>query len=439
MSVSVRGRVRLVVCAAVAALGASLAVTSVGVGSAEATTASFYSYTGATPLAQIPAGTVLKTRTVSAHLQGIPLPVTATQYLYRTADATGRPTVTVTSVMQPLVHVFATPRLISYQNAYDSLTTACQPSTALAGTINPFDALDTGETAAMSTLLLQGYTVATADYEGENLAFAAGPGEGRQTLDGIRAVLHRMPSSTKVAMIGYSGGAIATEWAAELAPTYASDLTGRLVGAAQGGVFVDPAHNLDYVNGTPLWSGAIPAALVGIIRAYHVDSTPYLSAYGKQTLAYASDKCLTQLIGHWPGLKYQSLIAAAYHGNPRTIPIFVSILNKLIMGAHGTPNVPMFFAQGTGGVLEGTSGSQAGIGPGDGVMIAGDVRTLARVYCGRHVPVVYHQYEGLDHIAAEVVFTGEAQSWLGQQFAGQRSSTCGQIAPGNSLAPLPVP
>ena len=48
-------------------------------------------------------------------------------------------------------------------------------------------------------------------------------------------------------MLGYSGGAIATEWAAELAPTYAPDaldVNARLIGAVIGGVLVDPAHNL---------------------------------------------------------------------------------------------------------------------------------------------------------------------------------------------------
>jgi hypothetical protein len=44
-------------------------------------------------------------------------------------------------------------------------------------------------------------------------------------------------SSTKVGMMGYSGGAIATEWASELAPSYAPTL--RIIGAAAGGVPVD--------------------------------------------------------------------------------------------------------------------------------------------------------------------------------------------------------
>ena len=36
----------------------------------------------------------------------------------------------------------------------------------------------------------------------------------------------------RVAIVGYSGDAIATEWAAELALTYAPDVNARMIGAA---------------------------------------------------------------------------------------------------------------------------------------------------------------------------------------------------------------
>ena len=56
-------------------------------------------------------------------------------------------------------------------------------------------------------------------------------------------------------MLGYSGGVIATEWAAELAPTYAPDVNARMIGAPMGGVLVDPAHNLHYIGNTYSWAG----------------------------------------------------------------------------------------------------------------------------------------------------------------------------------------
>ena len=61
------------------------------------------------------------------------------------------------------------------------------------------------------------------------------------------------------------------------------------------------------------------------------------------------------------------------YADPDSVPPYVKAANQLIMGTCGTPLVPLLIAQGAGGELEGTSGGQAGIGPGDGVMIAGDV------------------------------------------------------------------
>jgi secretory lipase len=77
------------------------------------------------------------------------------------------------------------------------------------------------------------------------------------TLDSIHAGLNSstIDSDAKVAMLGYSGGAIATEWAAELAPTCAPKVNEHLIGAAIGGVLVHPAHNLHYVEGSRIGPG----------------------------------------------------------------------------------------------------------------------------------------------------------------------------------------
>ena len=61
-------------------------------------------------------------------------------------------------------------------------------------------------------------------------------------------------------MLGYSGGAIATESAAELASTYAPDVKARMIGAAMGGVLVDPAHNLHCIENTYFWAGVMSLA-----------------------------------------------------------------------------------------------------------------------------------------------------------------------------------
>jgi hypothetical protein len=88
------------------------------------------------------------------------------------------------------------------------------------------------------------------------------------------------------------------------------------------------------------------------------------------------------------------------------VPIYVTIVNQLIMGSHGTPTVPLLIGQGAHGELEGTAGDKPGVGEGDRVMIAGDVRSLAREYCARGVTVQYIQYDKPHHRRARVASRG---------------------------------
>jgi hypothetical protein len=213
----------------------------------------FYAYQGAAPLASIAPGTVLKTRILSYHLVGLPLPVRAIQLLYRSTGELGQPTVNVTSVLKPPVALGA-PRVVSYQSFYDSLNPDDEPSYAISGGVTSGGMIPNVESTLIVPSLLAGETVVVADTEGENADFAAGPEYGINTLDALRAALRspatRLPQTAKIGLIGYSGGAIATEWAAELAPSYAPDVNQRIVGAAMGAVFVDPDHNLHYVDGS---------------------------------------------------------------------------------------------------------------------------------------------------------------------------------------------
>ena len=292
--------------------------------------------------------------------------------------------------------------------------------------------------------LLAGFTVVVPDTEGEAADFAAGPVYGYNTLDSLRAALSspsaHLSGTRQIGMLGYSGGAIATEWASELAPTYAPSVNRLLVGATYGGTLVDPAHNLQYVSGSSLWAGVMPMALIGIARASNVDLTPYLSPYGQQIFSQFQGASIIQgLFGGYSGLTFGQLVLPQYQ-NPASIPIFAKLANPLIMGTGGTPTTPLQIEQGAGGTIDGTPGNQPGIGPGDGVMIAGDVRTLARQYCGRGVPVQYDEYANLDHVETALVWIVDAYSWLLGRFAHLPApSDCSSIAPGNPLTPLPAP
>jgi hypothetical protein len=400
----------------------------------------FYRYEGSQPLSGIAPGTVLKTRTLSYHVAGVPLPVTAVQLLYRSTGAVGQPTVNVTSVLLPPLRI-GTPVALSYQSFYDSLNNQDEPSYAISGGLSLGSLIPDVESAIIAPALLAGETVVVPDTEGESADFAAGPEYGTNTLDSLRAALASpatgLAGAHKIGLIGYSGGAIATEWAAEEAHSYAPELDAKIVGVAFGGTLVDPAHNLHYVEGSTVWAGVIPMALIGIGRAYGIDLTPYLSEYGLALYGKLQHASIAEVLGQYPGLTWSQLAKPQYP-TPETIPAYVEEANKLIMGKSGTPAAPLFIGQGAGGELEGTPGNKPGIGPGDGVMIAGDVRSLAREYCSRGVTVQYQQYEDLSHVPSALQWLPEAYSWLTQRFLGLPApQNCGQIALGNSLEPIP--
>jgi hypothetical protein len=399
----------------------------------------FYKYEGKTPLKHIALGTVLKTRTESVHIEGIEVPITAVQLLYRSTSELRKPTVNVTSVLLPPVKAL-TPTVLSYQSFYDSLNTEDDPSYAISGGDPTGGEIPQVESVLISPALLAGETVVIPDTEGEEADFSAGPVYGYNTLDSLRAALSSpatgLTSTTKIGLAGYSGGAIATEWAAQEAPTYAPAIDANIVGASMGGVLVDPAHNLKYVEGSSSWASIIPMSLDGLSRAFNLNLTPYLSEYGKELMADDQGDSITDEKSV-PGLMWAE-IAKPQYPTPETIPVFVKTANKLIVGREGTPTVPLMIGQGNGGEeLEGTPGNKPGIGPGDGVMIAGDVRSLAREYCERGVAVQYTEYQHLGHIEGAAPWLTETAPWLAARFVGLPApQDCSEIAPGNSLAPI---
>jgi Secretory lipase len=400
----------------------------------------FYTYTGKTPLAKIAPGKVLKARTLTWHVAGLALPVAVVQLLYRSTGEVGQPTVNVTSVLLPPGGT-SDVNVVAYQSFYDSLNPDDEPSYAISGGTTLGGAIPGFESALFASELLSGNAIVIADTEGETADFAAGPEYGLNTLYSLRAALASpaagIPLTAKVAMIGYSGGAVATEWAAELAHTYARALSKRLVGASFGGVLADPAHNLHYVDGSLVWAGVIPMAVVGVSRAFHIDLTPYLSEYGLRLYNELQKASISEVLGRYPDLTWAQLAKPEY-ATPESVPVYVETVNKLIMGTGGTPTVPLLIAQGAGGELEGTSGSKPGIGPGDGVMIAGDVRTLAREYCERHVTVQYNEYDLLAHIEAATPWIATTVQWLAERFEGKPApQNCSQIPVGNPLTPIP--
>jgi Secretory lipase len=350
--------------------------------------------------------------------------MTATQVLYRTDNQLGQPTATVATILSPAT---AGPvKLLSYQTAYDGLAPTTRPSYALRSGDIASNAILGSEALLMNGLLGQGYTLVTSDYEGPTDDFGAGRESGQGTLDGIRAAesaLKLAPATTPVALMGYSGGSIATMWAAQLQARYAPDLD--VIGAAAGGIPVDFSHNLAYISGDTGWQGAIPSILLGLARAYHVNLDQALNARGRRIMTQVAGGILQET--RYPGLRLPDLLKPKY-GNTQKVPEFVKLFNDTIMGRDGTPKMPLYLAVGNDD------------GTGDGVMIAKDIQQLAQTYCAGGDSVQFQVFDGQDHAAAAASYFGPATTFLAGLYSGAAAADgCAAITPGNPLTPTPAP
>lgn len=185
-------------------------------------------------------GKVLRNRTAPGNLVSMVGFNCSAAYnlLYRTTASQGNATFAVTTILVPRDPTNA---LLSYQIPYDSAYINSSPSYALYS----------GVENDIKVALGKGYFVTVPDYEGPLASFTAGHMSGYATLDAVRATLNAaslydLPDDSYYATWGYSGGALATEWAAELQLDYASELS--FAGSAMGGLTPNVTSVLMTIN-----------------------------------------------------------------------------------------------------------------------------------------------------------------------------------------------
>jgi hypothetical protein len=279
-----------------------------------------------------PPGTVLRSRPVTVKGLGLPVPVAAQQFLVRSTDAQGEPTTAVGTLMVPTSPYQGPRPLVSYQPATDSLGDQCNPSYTLrVGTEK--------ELGLMMQALQNGWAVEVTDYEGPHSAFAAGRMAGHAVLDGIRGA-EALPDTglagagTPVGLWGYSGGALASSWAAELQPAYAPEL--RVQGVASGGTPSDLIAAARQIDGGPA-SGLTLLASVGITRAYP-EMLSLLNDNGRQMLNQIGDMCVGDAVRAYP---FRRLNEFTQSKDPLSEPVAVAVMETNHLG-RGTPSAPVF-------------------------------------------------------------------------------------------------
>ena len=327
------------------------------------------------------------------------------QLLYRTTGSLNESLATATTVMVPEHADFS--KLLSYQVEIDSPWDGCYPSYTFQSGATFSSVSSRYSQLFYLTALDHGWVVSVPDHEGPNGAFAAGITQGRATLDGVRAALRSQhitglsPDATTT-LWGYSGGALATTWAAELQPLYAPDL--HIAGAAAGGVAANLLDAIPLLNGH-VAAGIIALAVIGISRA-HPPLVEFLNQHllpdKKAEFMQAATECIVPAATRFA---FQDLLSYFDIGSAIVNePMLADILyQEGVMGHTGTPGVPLYIYQGVN----------------DELLPISSVDALVNTYCSNGASVQYVRQDFGEHIVVAALGGADAFRWIMDRMNGQ--------------------
>ena len=117
--------------------------------------------------------------------------------------------------------------------------------------------------------MAEGWAVSVPDHEGPRGLWGAPYEPGYRVLDGIRAALSSehiaLSPSSPIGLWGYSGGGLASAWAAEVSGDYAPELD--IVGAVLGSPVGDLGHTFQRLNGG-LFAGLPALVVAALVHTY---------------------------------------------------------------------------------------------------------------------------------------------------------------------------
>ncbi|MGW4633251.1 lipase family protein [Nocardia sp. NPDC004415] len=332
---------------------------------------------------------------------------TVTLIQFRSTNSAGEPIAATTTVLQPNNQQPDAP-VLSYQHIINGLGVQCSVSKVLY-TDDPN--LMVREAVFWNVALRRGWTMALPDHLGPNYAYGAAKLGGQVTLDGIRAIRQveqlRVQHS-RVAMAGYSGGGMATAWAAALQPTYAPEV--EIAGAAMGGV---PMNLVSMLEGLGFGShpvfGLALAAGIGLEREYpeRFPISDQMNARGLAARAAIANACTNDILSTGAGHGILDFAATtSLVDDPQARAVVEE--NSLAL-YDGAPTMPVFEWH----------------SPIDGLIPVDAITDTMRRWCVAGAPVVTQSTPTPDHLTAAVLGLPGAVGWLDARLRGEPApSTC---------------
>jgi MYXO-CTERM domain-containing protein len=350
----------------------------------------------------------------------VPFPANAWQLKYKTIDQHGQPSAFVTTLLipqTPWTGGGARP-LLAYQVAIDALSTKCAPSYVMryggacvsSGTSS--NAAD--ETANIVQAVQQGYLVEVPDWEGPTSEWIGDDGAARGVLDAIRAVTQFVPASldpsAPVGLVGYSGGALATNWAIQMQSAYAPEL--KFAATALGGLPASLQVSIGAFAADSVGRGAVPLLMAGLGRSYpQWNIGQYLSSAGQSAVTASQSQCLLDALFANSGVD-----PATYEASPGAIynnPGLTSLLTGISpLGYPGVPRTPILFYH----ALH------------DQFALIGEMELYAARVCSEGLPVSIFTSPSGDHISYVTSGFPTALQYITDRFRGEvPPNDCAQL------------
>jgi Secretory lipase len=352
-------------------------------------------------------GTILRSRDVEVAFLGIiPQKFTATQLLYRTIDMNGEPEATVTTVIAPAERAPGQVcPVLSYQCAIDAVTSRCFPSYALRRRALAPGALAQFEFLLISAALAEGWAVSVPDHEGTIGAWGTPYEPGYRILDGLRAALSSeklgLAATAPIGLWGYSGGGLATAWAAEVSGTYAPEL--NIVGAVLGSPVGDLGNTFRRLNGS--FYSALPAMVVTALSHVYPDLDRIIQEHatdtGKAMLLRVERMTTIHAVVRLIGMDMDRLVDRPLN-EILDMPELTKIFDDIKLGT-AVPTPPVLLVQAVH----------------DRIVSVDDIDELVGTYESGGASVTYHRDMFSEHMLLHPLSAPMALRWLIDRFAGK--------------------
>ncbi|WP_433680751.1 lipase family protein [Nocardia sp. CA-119907] len=349
-------------------------------------------YSAPADLGALQPGDVVRTRKIDT---GLYVGTEGWQVAFRSTNSQGNPVMGVTTVLLPVG--VEHPPLVSYQALINSLGTQCNPSRSLFN----------GELQDAPGAMLpigRGWAISLPDYLGPTAAYGAARLSGMMTLDSVKAVQKVADlglANSPVAIAGYSGGGMATAWAAAMQPTYAPDL--KLTAAVAGGIPADMEEMALALGFDPHPGfGLAFAAAMGLEREYpdRLPISDQLNQNGLWFREFTHDACRRFLLFHGAFRSAEQMAASkSLMDSPEARAV---LRENSLRYFPGVPTVPTFIWQGRF----------------DNLTFFNPVAEVADRYCKAGAPIDFHPYEIAEHMTTAVAGFADAWNYVEARFRG---------------------